>query len=210
MDHQREAMIHRQLVPRGIQDPRVLDAMRRVPREHFMPASSRGMAYYDGPVPIGHGQTISQPYIVALMVQLLELGPDDDVLEVGAGMGYQAAVLGHLVRRVHTLEIVPPLAEIAAHNLAEHGPGNVTVHQRDGHAGLAEHAPFDAIIAAAAPAQVPRALKEQLAVGGRLVLPVGPRWSVQELLLVHRTPQGFEEQRVLSVRFVPMTGGDTP
>ncbi len=210
MLRQREAMIEQQLVPRGIHDQRVLDAMAQVARERFMPESSRGLAYYDGPVPLGHGQTISQPYIVALMLQLLELEPTHRVLEIGAGMGYQAAVLGTMVRQVHTLEIIEPLATIAAKNLAAEGLDNVTVHNRDGHGGLPQRAPFHAIIAAAAPDEVPPALKRQLAVGGRLVIPVGRRWSVQDLQVIHRTEQGFEEHHALSVRFVPMTGGVTP
>ncbi len=200
----RHAMVDRQLVPRGITDERVLDAMRSVPRERFMPASSRGLAYQDGPVPIGHGQTISQPYIVALMVELLELGPEDRVLEVGAGMGYQAAVLGCLAGTVHSLERQPALAEIAARTLGELGYDRVQVHHRDGFEGLPEHGPFDAIVAAAAPDSVPQALVDQLAPGGRLVLPVGPRWAVQELVRIRRTPGGVQRERILGVRFVPM------
>ena len=202
-----DAMVDGQIVPRGICDPMVLRAMRTVPRARFMPAARAGMATYDGPVPIGHGQTISQPYIVALMVELLELEPHHRVLEVGTGLGYQAAILGSIADEVHTLELVAPLAESAGANLADLGFGRVTVHHRDGWAGLPEYAPYDAIIAAAAPDEIPAALTAQLAEGGRLVIPVGPRWSVQELVRIRRTGAGFERERILGVRFVPMVRG---
>jgi protein-L-isoaspartate(D-aspartate) O-methyltransferase len=199
-----DAMVDAQIVARGVGDPRVLAAMRRIPRDRFMPASARAMATYDGPVPIGHGKTISQPYIVALMVQLLELQPSDRVLEVGTGLGYQAAVLGSIAGEVHSLEILRPLAEAARVNLTALGCAGVTVHQRDGWGGLPDRAPFDAIIAAAAPATVPVALEQQLALGGRLVLPVGPRGAVQELVRIRRTPTGLVREHILGVRFVPM------
>ena len=202
-----DAMVYHQIVSRGVRDPRVLEAMRQVPRGRFMPEASRGMATYDGPVPIGHGQTISQPYIVALMVELLELQPHHRVLEVGAGMGYQAAVLGSIAAEVHSLEIVAPLAEQARRNLAGLGLDHVRIHQRDGWGGLPEHAPFDAIVTAAAPDELPTALTDQLAEGGRLVLPVGPRWGVQELVRVRKTGSGLHREHILGVRFVPMVRG---
>jgi protein-L-isoaspartate(D-aspartate) O-methyltransferase len=203
-----DAMVDRQIVRRGVRDPQVLEAMRRVPRAHFMPATSRSMATYDGPLAIGHGQTISQPYIVALMVELLELQAHHRVLEVGAGMGYQAAVLGSIAREVHSLEIVAPLADAARGNLAEQGFEGVSVHHRDGWAGLPEHAPFDAIITAAAPDELPTALTDQLAMGGRLVLPVGPRGGIQELVRVRKTASGLSREHILGVRFVPMVRGE--
>ncbi len=199
-----DAMVDSQLITRGVRDPRVLEAMRSVPRARFMPSSGRAMATYDGPVPIGHGQTISQPYIVALMVELLELEPHHRVLEVGAGMGYQAAVLGRIATEVHSLERIEPLAAVARANLAALGFDGVTVHHRDGFEWLPVHAHYDAISAAAAPDEVPRALEDQLAPGGRLVLPVGRRWGVQELVRIRRTPSGLTRERILGVRFVPM------
>ncbi len=203
----RAQMVRRTIEARGVRDEAVLQAMRRVPRERFMPSSGQSMAYYDGPVPIGHGQTISQPYIVGLMISLLEPRPGQRVLEVGSGLGYQAAVLSCIYEEVHSLEIVDPLAAEAATRLQEQGYTNVTVHLADGHRGLPEQAPFDAIILAAAPTAVPPALLEQLAPGGRMVLPVGPTWGVQELRVLERGSADFEERKVLAVRFVPMTGG---
>ena len=197
-------MVERQIVQRGVRDPTVLAAMRAIPRERFMPTESRGLATYDGPLPIGHGQTISQPYIVALMVELLELEQESRVLEIGSGLGYQAAVLGSIAREVHSLELVLPLAERARTTLAALGFHGVTVHHRDGYDGLPEHAPYDAVIAAAAPDDVPDSLVEQLAPGGRLVLPVGPRWGAQELIRLRRTPEGLVREHILGVRFVPM------
>ncbi len=203
---QRALMVQQQLVPRGIDDPAVLSAMGRVPREFFVPAPQRQLAYSAGPLPIGHGQTISQPYIVALMLSLLQLRPDHRVLEVGAGRGYQAAVLSQIAGEVHTLEIVAPLAQAARENLRELGYENATVHNVDGHRGLAERAPFHSIVAAAAPEAVPAALVDQLEVGGRLVIPVGSLWSVQQLQVLERRATGVHQRTVLSVRFVPMTG----
>ncbi|MBN1335733.1 MAG: protein-L-isoaspartate(D-aspartate) O-methyltransferase [Deltaproteobacteria bacterium] len=203
-------MVRTQVARRDVRDARVLQAMREVPRDRFMPVSVRHLAWQDGPVPIGHGQTISQPYIVGLMLELLEVEPTDRVLEVGTGLGYQAAVLSRLAREVWTMEIVVPLCEEARATLAREGFGHVRVVCGDGWAGLPDQAPFDGIVVAAAPDRVPPALKAQLAVGGRLVLPVGPVHGPQELRVVRRTSTGFEERSVLPVAFVPMTGGSKP
>lgn len=203
-DEERQRMVATQLAGRGIHDPRVLAAMGRVPRHRFVPPELRAAAYRDGPLPIGLDQTISQPFVVALMSQALELSGDERVLEVGCGSGYQAAILGELAREVWSIEILAPLAGRAAATLAELGHGNVHVHRGDGYLGLPEHAPFDAILVAAAPDHVPEPLLEQLAVGGRMILPVGTR--AQELVLLRRTSTGIERESILPVRFVPMTG----
>lgn len=191
-------------------DQRVLDAMRRVPRERFVPEAERAFACGDHPLPIGHGQTISQPFIVAFMTDLLDVHVGQRVLEIGAGCGYQAAVLAELGALVETIEIVPELAAAAKRTLAELGYDMVHVHARDGHGGLPELAPFDRIIATAAPEQVPSALLEQLAPGGRLVIPVGRRHG-QELLLIDKDEAGgLHQRRTLPVAFVPLTGGAPP
>jgi protein-L-isoaspartate(D-aspartate) O-methyltransferase len=207
VDAQREAMVREQIEARGVADPAVLRAMLTVRRERFMPAASRWLAYEDGPAPIGHGQTISQPYIVALMTELLGLRPGDRVLEVGTGCGYQAAVLACIAREVHSLEILAPLYELARENLAAEGFDDVCVHLADGWAGWPGAAPWDAILVAAAPERVPPALVDQLAPGARLVLPVGSLWGGQHLLRLTRTATGVQEERLIPVRFVPMTGG---
>jgi protein-L-isoaspartate(D-aspartate) O-methyltransferase len=199
----RARMVDEQL--RGITDPRVLDAMRTVPRHEFVPAALRPHAYDDSPLPIGHGQTISQPYVVALMCELAALDPTSSVLEIGAGCGYQAAVLGRLARAVVSLEIVGPLAYDAAARLARLGFANVEVRHDDGHGGAVDRAPFDAILVAAAAPQVPGALLAQLRPGGRLVAPVGD--AAQELQVHRRTDDGLVVERVCGVAFVPMTGG---
>lgn len=203
----RARMVREQIVARGITDPRVLEAMGRVPRHEFIPAGERGEAYEDWPLPIGYGQTISQPYIVAFMTAALELKPGDRVLEVGTGSGYQAAVLAGLVAEVYTIEIVEPLARRAEADLRRLGYGNVKVRAGDGHRGWPEAAPFDAIIVTCAPEDVPRALVEQLRPGGRMIIPVGSQWGAQELYLLKRTATGMRRQAVLPVRFVPMVGG---
>jgi protein-L-isoaspartate(D-aspartate) O-methyltransferase len=185
-------------------DARALAALRAVPRHEFVPEAQREHAYEDRPLPIGHGQTISQPYIVAVMSEALELDENERVLEIGTGSGYQAAVLGELAREVYSIEIVAPLAERAKVDLARLGYDNVHVRQGDGYRGWPEQAPFDAIVVTAAPDHVPQALVDQLAVGGRLVIPVGR--GVQELLRISRDEQGVHEERLLGVRFVPMTG----
>jgi protein-L-isoaspartate(D-aspartate) O-methyltransferase len=200
----RRQMVDEQIVARGVRDARVLEAMRKVPRHAFVPAERAELAYVDSPLPIGHEQTISQPFIVALMTELLALEPGDKVLEVGTGSGYQAAVLAELVREVYSIEIVEPLARRAAATLRGLGYERVHVRAGDGYRGWPEVAPFDAIVVTAAPGHVPAPLKEQLAVGGRLVIPVGE--SYQELRVITRRQNGYEERSVIPVRFVPMTG----
>ena len=200
----RERMVEEQIEARGVRDPRVLAALRAVPRHEFVPPEERAHAYRDRPLPIGQGQTISQPYIVAVMTELLELSGDEKVLEIGTGSGYQAAVLSQLAREVYTIEIVPELASRAEADLRRLGHANVRVRQGDGYRGWPEHAPFDAIVVTAAPGHVPQPLVDQLAVGGRLVLPVGDVF--QDLVLVTRDALGVREERLLGVRFVPMTG----
>src|SRR5262245_41224713 len=200
----RERMVEEQIEARGVRDPRVLAALRAVPRHEFVPPEEREHAYRDGPLPIGYGQTISQPYIVAVMTELLELGGDERVLEIGTGSGYQAAVLAQLAREVYTIEIVPELARRAEADLARLGFANVHVREGDGYRGWPEAAPFDAIVVTAAPEQVPAPLVEQLAIGGRMVLPVGG--AHQELVLLRREADGVHRERGIGVRFVPMTG----
>ena len=198
-------MVSRQIASRGVKDARVLEAMREVPRHRFVPQSQSADAYADRPLPIGHRQTISQPYIVALMTELAAVKPGDTVLEVGTGSGYQAAVLAAMGVKVYSIEIIEALAERAKATLAEVGYAkNVEVRHGDGYAGWPEHAPFDAVIVTAAPPAIPQPLKEQLKVGGRLVIPVGKYF--QSLVRVTRTKDGFREEEILPVRFVPMTG----
>ena len=201
----RMQMVDEQLRSRGIKDPRVLDAMARVPRHLFVPDSQRDEAYGDFPLPIGHGQTISQPYIVAFMTQALDLRPTDRVLEIGTGSGYQAAVLGELVKDVYTIEIVEPLAERARATLSSLGYQNVHVRAGNGYLGWPEHAPFDRVMVTAAPDEVPPALIEQLAVGGLMAIPVGGA-AFQELRILRKTDKGIETLETLPVSFVPMTG----
>lgn len=195
-------MVTDQIAARGVGDERVLAAMRDVPRHLFVPPAMRSQAYEDHPLPIGHGQTISQPYIVAYMTEVLRLKPTSRVLEVGTGSGYQAAVLGKVAGQVYTVEILAPLAESASKTLASLGYTNVHVRVGDGFAGWPEHAPFDAIMVTAAPEEVPPPLIEQLAVGGRLVVPVGR--VVQQLTLIEKTPKGLVTERKMPVRFVPL------
>jgi len=200
----REDMVATQIASRGVRDPKTLAAMRKVARHLFVPPAAVDQAYEDYPLPIGHGQTISQPYIVAFMTEALALEGGETVLEVGTGSGYQAAVLGEIAARVHTIEIVAPLAEEAAALLKKLGYANVEVRAGDGYLGWPEAAPFDAIIVTAAAPRIPEPLKQQLRDGGRLILPVGDEW--QELVVVTRRGDRFDETRVLPVRFVPMTG----
>jgi protein-L-isoaspartate(D-aspartate) O-methyltransferase len=202
----RAEMVRTQIEARGVRDPRVLEALRTVPRHRFVPAHLESSAYDDGPLPIGHGQTISQPYIVAVMSEQLAPEPDDVVLDVGTGSGYQAAVLSRLVRQVYSIVIVPALAEEARTRLASLGYTNVEVITADGWAGLPAHAPYDGILVAAAPPEVPAALKDQLAPGARLVIPVGA--SDQDLRVLERTADGFEERTLFGVRFVPLVGDE--
>jgi len=200
----RERMVEMQIARRGVVDSAVLEAMRTVPRHRFVPEKHQAYAYADEPLPIGEGQTISQPYIVAYMTEAMGLAASDRVLEIGTGSGYQAAILAEIVDSVFTIEIVKPLAERAESTLAELGYANVFVRHGDGYRGWPEHAPFDAIIVTAAPDHVPQPLVDQLAVGGRLVIPVGI--AMQELLVVHRAKDGIVTDTTLPVRFVPMTG----
>lgn len=190
----------------AIADGRVLQAMRAVPRHAFVPRALREHAYADSPLPIGHGQTISQPYIVALMTQHLELPPGGKVLEIGSGSGYQAAVLAHLTPNVYTIEIVEELAKMAEQNLKDQGYSGVRVRCGDGYLGWPEHAPFDAIIVTCAPEELPEPLWEQLKPGGRIVIPVGGVDRVQRLVVVSKSPDGQRRmQTITEVRFVPMT-----
>jgi protein-L-isoaspartate(D-aspartate) O-methyltransferase len=202
-DEARRRMVDQQIAARGVSDPKVLAAMRRVPRHRFVDASLARDAYADRPLPIGHGQTISQPYIVAYMTELLKLPDGAKVLEVGTGCGYQAAVLAEIARDVKTIEIVGALAESATRTLSDLGYRNVAVRHGDGYGGWPEEAPFDGILVAAAPDHVPPALVAQLKVGGRLVLPVG-RFD-QEMRVITRTAGGTREERLIPVRFVPLT-----
>jgi protein-L-isoaspartate(D-aspartate) O-methyltransferase len=203
----RAEMVERQLRRRGIADGRVLAAMNRVPRERFLPASLAEHAYDDGALPIGHHQTISQPFVVATICSLLSLHGTERVLDVGAGSGYQAAVLAELAGEVVTIERVPELADEARTRLEDAGYGNVDVRVGDGSLGVPERAPYDGIAVAAAAPRVPPALYEQLAEAGRLVLPRGTRWG-QELVLVVRTPEGPAERTSIPCRFVPLVGDE--
>lgn len=201
----RATMVETQIVARGVRDPRVLAAMRKVPRHLFVQPAERARAYEDHPLPIAGSQTISQPYIVALMTELLALPEKARVLEIGTGSGYQSAVLGEIAAEVYSIEILPELARAAASKLAELGYKNVTVREGDGYRGWPEHAPFDGIIVTAAPESIPQPLIEQLAPGGRMVIPVGGFF--QELKVFTRGADGrVTEQSIIPVRFVPMTG----
>ncbi len=195
-------MVIQQLRARDIRSPRVLDAMRTVPRHLFVPEAQRRDAYGDFPLAIGHGQTISQPYIVAFMTESLDVGPADRVLEIGTGSGYQAAVLSLLAKDVYTIEIVEPLAAAARAALSSLGYRNVHVRTGNGYLGWPEHAPFDRIMVTAAPDEVPPALVQQLKIGGLMAIPVGSAY--QELRILRRTRTGLETLRTMPVRFVPM------
>jgi protein-L-isoaspartate(D-aspartate) O-methyltransferase len=203
----RAEMVERQLRRRGISDERVLAAMSRVPREVFVPERLRAYAYDDGALPIGHRQTISQPFVVATICSLLGLDGDQRVLDVGTGSGYQAAVLAELANEVVTIERIPALAEEARARLLAAGYGKVEVRVGDGSVGVPDRAPFDGIAVAAAAPTIPPALYEQLVEGGRLVVPRGSRWG-QELVLVERTPAGPVERTMIPVRFVPLLGDE--
>ena len=195
-------MIATQIRARDIENPAVLKAMARVPRHLFVPADVQPFAYDDRPLPIGLGQTISQPYIVAYMTEALQLRPEHKVLEIGTGSGYQAAVLAEIVKHVNTIEIVPDLAARARQTLAQAGYRNVDVRAGNGYLGWPELAPFDRIIVTAAPAEIPQALVDQLAVGGIMVIPVGTMY--QEMVIITKTPGGVAQKRTIPVRFVPM------
>ena len=207
-DQQREAMVQHQLKARGIRDERVLEAMRLVPRELFVPKNCRHSSYSDGPLPIEAGQTISQPYIVALMAEALNLRETDRVLEVGAGSGYAAAVLGQIAKAVYAIEYYDELATLARQRMAVLGYHNVEIKQGDGAHGWGSRAPFDAILVSAAAPEVPPTLLEQLAVGGCMVMPVGAPRGGQELLRVRKTEDRCYQQESLGgVQFVPLVGG---
>jgi protein-L-isoaspartate(D-aspartate) O-methyltransferase len=206
-------MVDRQIRDRGVTSPSVLAAMRRVPRHLFVPLGERSSSYEDRPLPIGYGQTISQPYIVAFMTELLELRPTDRVLEIGTGSGYQAAVLAELVASVYSMEIVPELVVRARAALDTAGYGRVRLRGADGYHGWAEEGPFDAIVVTAAADHVPPPLIAQLKPGGRIVIPIGAPWEVQALVYLTRNDAGeIESRRTLAVRFVPFTrrDGDGP
>jgi protein-L-isoaspartate(D-aspartate) O-methyltransferase len=200
----REQMVREQIETRGVKDPDVLAAMRAVPRHEFVPAEYRSEAYRDSPLPIGDGQTISQPYIVALMTELLEVKSGDTVLEIGTGSGYQAAVLAAMGVEVYSIEIRQGLSERAAATLERLGYGKAHVRFGDGYGGWPDKAPFDGIIVTAAPERIPEPLLEQLKEGAHMVIPVGPFF--QDLKVITRTGATFGERSVIPVRFVPMTG----
>lgn len=201
---EREAMVRDQIEARGIRDRRVLEAMRAVPRHRFVPEPYRPLAYADQPLPIGRGQTISQPFIVAYMAAALRLQPGDRVLEVGSGSGYAAAVLSEVGAEVYGIELERELYERSVVTLAELGYARVHVRHGDGFLGWPEEAPFDAILLSCAAEEVPAPLWDQLRPGGRILYPKGSAWSDQELVLVTKTPSGPREERLESVRFVPM------
>lgn len=201
---QRAEMVAEQIEARGVRDPRVLGAMRAVPRHEFVPQSLRAAAYADHPLPIGEEQTISQPYIVALMTELAEVGPQDKALEIGTGSGYQAAVLAELTPRVFTIEILPTLAARAEATLRRLGYSGVRVRVGDGYLGWPEEAPFDAILVTAAPDHIPQPLVDQLAEGGVLVIPVGPEGGLQRLKRLRKEEGRVVEEEAIPVSFVPL------
>jgi protein-L-isoaspartate(D-aspartate) O-methyltransferase len=207
MKRQRQEMVERQIAGRGIHDPSVLAAMGEVPREAFVPRDQARYAYDDGPLPILAGQTISQPYVVALMIQQLSIGTKDRVLEIGTGSGYAAAIISRMAAEVYTVERIESLVNFSRKNLEHLGYNNVQVHLGDGTLGWPEHAPYDAIVVAAGGPEVPQSLKEQLAIGGRLIIPVGSEQRAQRLIKVTRTAAEQYKQETLShVRFVPLIG----
>jgi protein-L-isoaspartate(D-aspartate) O-methyltransferase len=201
-------MVETQIVSRGVRDPDVIRVMKQIPRHLFVPERMRDQAYGDHPLPIGSGQTISQPYIVAIMSEYLELTGTEKVLEIGTGSGYQAAVLSRLADTCYSIEVVKELAEQAGERLAELGYRNVVVKWGDGYKGWPEHAPFDRIIITAAPETIPEQLVAQLAVDGRMVLPVGTNF--QELILITRNRKGIQRRNIIPVRFVPMIHPEEP
>lgn len=200
-------MVEHQLRRRGIANERVLAAMGEVPREEFVPEAQRRDAYVDGALPLSHGQTISQPLMVAMSVEALQLEGDESVLEIGAGSGYQAAILGRLAKKVHGVDIIPDLVDNARRVLQSLDFDNVEIHCADGRKGWPEGAPYDGIIVAAAADEIPPALVNQLKEGGRLVIPVGGRFMTQQLLLIEKTDDGeIITRQIAAVRFVPLTG----
>ncbi|MGR9114968.1 MAG: protein-L-isoaspartate(D-aspartate) O-methyltransferase [Gammaproteobacteria bacterium] len=206
-DIEMEVELTRHFIGKDSLDERVMAAMKQVPRHHFVPHELRFCAYDNGPVPIGSDQTISQPYIVALMSDLLSTKPDDAILEIGTGSGYQAAVLSHLVRQVYSIEIIEDLAIRASNRLRKLNYNNVEVRCGDGYFGWPEHAPYDGIIVTAAAPNIPKPLLEQLREGARLVLPIGHPFRYQELIVIEKKPDGtLEIREILGVSFVPLTG----
>ncbi|TRX03049.1 protein-L-isoaspartate(D-aspartate) O-methyltransferase [Candidatus Methylobacter oryzae] len=206
-DIEMEVNLTRHLIGKHALDGRVMEAMKQVPRHKFLPEGFRSLAYDNSPAPIGWGQTISQPYIVALMTDLLNPKPTDTILEIGTGSGYQAAILSKLVKQVYSLEVIGELADKARLRLKKMGYDNVTVKTGDGHSGWLEHAPYNGIIVTAATSYVPEALLEQLAIGARLVIPVGLAYSYQELTLIEKKANGgIESRNILDVNFVPLVG----
>ncbi|MFC2061355.1 protein-L-isoaspartate(D-aspartate) O-methyltransferase [Elusimicrobiota bacterium] len=203
---QRLDMVKSQIEQRGIKDKKILQAMRSVPRHLFVPEGYREYSYADRPLPIGEGQTISQPYIVALMTELIQPGPEGRVLEIGTGSGYQAAVLAEICAEVYTIEIVKPLADSAEKLLKELEYTNINVKCGDGFMGWKEYAPYDGIVVTAAPEEIPEPLIEQLAEGGFMIIPVGPQWRWQELYLITKKDGKIIKKNITAVRFVPMTG----
>ncbi len=199
----REKMVKEQIVSRGVTDQPTLRAMQKVPRHLFVPEEYRNEAYNDNPLPIGYGQTISQPYIVAYMTEVSKPNPEKKVLEIGTGSGYQAAILAEIVNYVYTIEIVPELARESSERLKKLGYTNITCKFGDGYKGWPEHAPFDIIVVTAAPEQIPQPLIDQLAENGRLVIPVGAASAVQELILIEKKNGNIEKKRLTFVRFVP-------
>ncbi len=197
-----EAMVNEQIIGRGLQDSAIIAVMKQIPRHQFVPKRLQDYAYEDGPLPIGYGQTISQPYIVALMTDLLELNGNEKVLEIGTGSGYQAAVLAHLCDSVYTMEIIEPLCKKARERLEKMGYKNIVVICGDGYEGYPQAAPYDRIIITAAPVEIPKKLIEQLKIGGIMVLPVGAEH--QMLQRVIKTEKGIEIEDIIPVRFVPM------
>ena len=201
-EEKRENMVQNQLRARGVKDRKVLDVMRKIPRHEFVPENMKSYAYQDEPLPIGEGQTISQPYIVAYMTEVLALKGAEKVLEIGTGSGYQAAILAELVKVVFTVEVVSPLSVKAQKVLKKLGYKNIYFKIGDGTLGWEENAPYDAVMVTAAPAKVPKALQEQLEIPGRMVIPVGS--TFQELVLVKREMKKFKKRKLLPVRFVPL------
>ena len=210
-DIESEVQYTRSMIGTDELNPAVMEAMARVPRAEFVPPELQYAAFDNGPLPIGYGQTISQPYIVALMTDMLQLEPGHRVLEIGTGSGYQTAILSLLCERVYTMEVVEELSEAAAERLKRLGYNNIETCAGSGYDGWAEHAPYDGIIVTAAATHIPPALIDQLKPGGRLVIPVGPPYSHQELMLVEKGPQGESHVKsVLGVAFVPLVSGDAP
>lgn len=206
-DIEMEVKLTGPMIGKKMLDPRVMEAMARVPRQEFVPEELQGRAFYNGPLPIGQGQTISQPYIVALMSDLLNLKADQTILEVGTGSGYQTAVLASLVKQVYSVEIIESLSKAAGQRLDRLGYHNVGLRADDGYFGWPEHAPYDGVIVTAAATHVPPPLVEQLRVGARLVIPIGQPYSYQELAVLEKKADGKVEKRViLGVSFVPLTG----